>query len=130
MSESISLPLVEAHIERGHEKIFVHVPEHEIDVLKAVHGPSNVFAGNAVDDEIELSSSADDEYQRLQGKYRRINAPDPVHAALAHRGGPAALKEHGFDLTRSAREPAPQAGVRTHKKAKPAAAADKGKAKV
>lgn len=127
MSETITVPLIEAHIERGHDKIVVHVPAHEIDVLKAVHGPANVIAGKEVDDEIELSGSADDEYQRMQRKYKRINAPDPVHVALAHRGGQSALREYGFELNRGAREPAPQAGVRNHKK--PKAAAEKPKAK-
>lgn len=126
MSDTKAFPLINATIERGHDKIGVQVPEHEIDVLKAVHGPTNVIEGDPADDEIELSTSADDEYQRLQRKYKRINGPDPV--GIAYKTGPAGLKEHGFDLSRGTREAAPQAGVRNHKKPK-AKADEKPKAK-
>lgn len=113
-NETVTCLLVEVHIERGRDVLTTLVPKHEVDVLRAVHGPMNVREGDVTDEELELPASADAEFARLQGKYRRINAPDPV--AMAHRGGPAALKEFGFDLSRGNHEPAPQAGIRKHPK--------------
>lgn len=126
MNDTVTLPLVQVHIERGRDVLTTHVPQHEIDVLRAVHGPMNVREGDETDEEITLPSSADAEFQRLQNKYKRVNAPDPV--SIAHRTGPASLKDHGFTMERGQREAAPQAGIRRHGKAKAAESEGKGRA--
>jgi len=114
MNDTVTCKLVEVHIDRGRDVLTTLVPKHEVDVLRAVHGPMNVREGEVTDEELTLPANADQEFGRLQGKYRRVNAPDPV--GMAHRTGPAALKEYGFSLERGQREAAPQAGVRNHKK--------------
>ena len=119
MNDSITCKLVEVHIERGRDVLTVGVPKHEVDVLRAVHGPSNVREIGITDEEIELPNSADAEFQRLQNRYRRVNATDPV--GIAYRIGPRGLEDFGFALGRGAREDAPQSGTRSHKPAKPAA---------
>ena len=120
MSDTITCKLVHVSIERGRDTITTEVPKHEIDVLRAVHGPSNVREGDLSGEELGLSASADAEFQRLQNKYRRVNAPDPVR--MAHPVGAKALEEFGFDLGRGQREAAPQSGSRKHaKKPEPAA---------
>ena len=45
---------------------YPHVPEHEILILQNIHGDSNVYPGETVD---ETALSADDEYERLCSKY-------------------------------------------------------------
>jgi hypothetical protein len=113
-NDTITCRLVDVHIDRGRDVLTTQVPKHEVDVLRAVHGPMNVREGDVTDEELTLPASADAEFARLQGKYRRVNAPDPV--VMAHRTGPAALKEYGFSLDRGPREAAPQAGIRKHPK--------------
>lgn len=119
MNDTITCKLVEVHIERGRDVLTVNVPKHEVDVLRAVHGPANVREGEITDEELELSASADAEFARLQGKYKRVNAPDPV--SIAHRTGARALEDFGFSLGRGTREAAPQAGIRAHKPVKASA---------
>lgn len=46
--------------------IYPQVPEHEILVLQHVHGESNVYPGDVVD---ETALDADREYERLCSKY-------------------------------------------------------------
>lgn len=116
MSDNVTCKLVDVAIERGRDTLTVEVPKHEIDVLRAVHGPSNVVEGDVTDETLELSDSADAEYQRLQNKYRRINGADPVR--VAYPVGPRSLEEFGFELGRGVREEAPQSAARKH--AKPA----------
>ena len=112
MSEIITCKLVDVSIERGRDTITVDVPKHEIDVLRAVHGPSNVREGDLSGEVLELSDSADAEFHRLQNKYRRVNAPDAVR--VAYPLGAKALEEFGFSLGRGIREDAPQSAVRKH----------------
>lgn len=112
MSDNVTCKLVDVSIERGRDTITTKVPKHEIDVLRAVHGPSNVVEGDVTDETLELSDSADAEYQRLQGKYRRINGADPVR--IAYPIGPKSLEEFGFHLGRGTRDEAPQSGARKH----------------
>ena len=114
MSETITCKLVDVSIERGRDTLTINVPKHEIDVLRAVHGPANVREGGITDETLELPAGADAEYQRLQNKYRRVNAPDPVR--VAYPVGPKSLEDFGFDLGRGAREAAPQSGARKHTK--------------
>ncbi|TPG08318.1 hypothetical protein EAH88_11850 [Rhodanobacter glycinis] len=127
MGDTVTCKLVNVSIERGRDTITVEVPKHEIDVLRAVHGPSNVVEGDLSGETLELSDSADAEYQRMQNKYRRANAADPVR--VAYPVGPRSLEEFGFALGRGAREDAPQSGVRTHAKAQEPAAKEKPAAK-
>lgn len=116
MSETITCKLVNVAIERGRDTLTVEVPKHEVDVLRAVHGPANVREGDLSGEELALSNSADAEFQRMQNKYRRVNASDPVR--VAYPVGPKSLEDFGFELGRGAREEAPQSGSRKH--AKPA----------
>jgi hypothetical protein len=125
-NDTVTCILVEVYIDRGRDVLTTLVPKHEVDVLRAVHGPMNVREGEASDEELTLPVSADAEFGRLQGKYRRVNAPDPV--GMAYRTGPAGLKEFGFELGRGSREAAPQAGIRTRGKPKAAAKDEKAKA--
>jgi len=114
VNESITVKLQAVEIERGRETITVEVPAHEVEVLRAVHGPHKVRVTDEHVDDMVLDDSADAEFARLQAKYRRVNTPDFVSAAL--RGGARDLREFGFSLDRAAREAAPMAGVRNHKK--------------
>lgn len=114
MSDTITCKLVEVSIERGRDTLTIEVPKHEIDVLRAVHGLPNVREGDITAETLELSDSADAEFQRLQNKYRRVNAPDPVR--VAYPVGPKSLEVFGFDLGRGPREAVPQAGERKHPK--------------
>jgi hypothetical protein len=116
VTDTITLPLHRVTIDRGRDVLTVEVPEHEIDVLRAVHGVAEVRDLGAGDDEITLDANADAEWNRLQRRYKRINAADPV--IVAYRTGPSGLKARGFALGRGAVEAAPQAGVRKHDKPK------------
>ena len=127
MDDSIICKLVEVHIERGRDVLTVAVPKHEIDVLRAVHGPSNVREVGITAQEVELSNSADAEFARLQNKYRRVNAADPV--GIAYRIGPKGLEDFGFELGRGVREAPAQSGVRTHAPAPAPTAKEKPAAK-
>lgn len=123
MSDTITVALHDITIDRGHEVLTDQVPKHEIDVLRAVHGPAQVQDLGESDEDMALSASADAEWGRLHRKYKRVNAVDPV--PVAYRTGPAALKAFGFELGRGVVEEAPQAGIRKHPKPKP----DKAKPK-
>lgn len=112
--DTLTARLVAVRVERGREVIALDVPKHEVDVLRAVHGPANVHEGAVTDEEMVLPVSADAEITRLQGKYKRINAPDPV--LRAYPTGASALVAFGFELHRGAREEAPMAGIRKHPK--------------
>jgi len=104
--------LIHVEIQRGHDVIVTEVPAHEVDILRAVHGVNNVREGDATGEHVLLADSADAEYLRLQGKYRRINAADPV--GIAHRLGARSLEAFGFALGRGERQAAPQSGFRKH----------------
>ncbi|MEN5115849.1 hypothetical protein ABE488_00730 [Luteimonas sp. TWI662] len=92
---TIVLPLVLVTIDRGEEVITTKVPEHEIPILKVVHGDDAISVEDEeTPEEIELDENADTEFKRLQRKYRRINAPDLVVRAFPT--GPGELKHAGF----------------------------------
>jgi hypothetical protein len=110
----MQVPLVAVTIDRGTTVIATQVPEHEVDVLRAVHGVAEVQTQGDTGDTMPLSKSADDEWARLTRKYKRINSPDPV--SKAYRTGPAALEAFGFHMGRGASQSAPQSGVRVHPK--------------
>ncbi|GAB2619897.1 hypothetical protein [Novilysobacter erysipheiresistens] len=126
MSETITLPLYDVLIgtPRNATTLSAYVPKHEIEVLRAMHGPANVRVQGETDDEIELNVNADAEWSRLFRRYRRLNDANPLN--LAFRAGPSALEAHGFDLGRGRNDPAPQSSVIKHKKP---AKADAKKAK-
>ena len=118
---TITLPLLLVSIDRGTEVITAKVPEHEIPVLKAVHGPDSISVTEEdTGEEIELDENLDSEWRRLQRKYRRINAPDLVVRAFPI--GPHALKPAGFKSVRggASSEPA-RAASRVRPPAKKAA---------
>jgi hypothetical protein len=113
-------------IQRGHDVIVTHVPEHEIDVLRHVHGAVNVRVGDETDEHIELNDHAENELLRLQGKYRRLNSADPV--MRAHPTGAKGLEAFGFARGNASAEGAPQSGNRKHGKPQEVAKANpKGK---
>ena len=108
-------------IDRGSTVLVSEVPEHEIEVLRAVHGRDAVQDMGEVEDDIELNIGADAEWTRLQRCYHRANAPDPV--ARAYPAGSRELERFGFELGR-ANEAAPaQSSFVKHPKPK----VDKGK---
>ena len=121
MTDTITLALHAVEIDRGKTRVTVEVPEHEIRVLRAVHGVAEVQDMGESDDEREFNPNAGAEWDRLVRTYKRPNMPDAVQ--VAYPMGVAALKDAGFtaDGTRTAE--VPQAGVRNHKK--PAAKAAK-----
>lgn len=106
---------VSIHSARGKDVITVQVPEHEIDVLRVIHGDVNVQVEGAADDEIELPASAQAEYLRLSNKYRQPGTADPVRYAFPQ--GARDIAALGFDA-KGAHEAAPQSGVRKHPKPK------------
>lgn len=102
----ITLPLLQVSIERDEETITTQVPEHEIPILKVVHGPDSIsVSDDDTGEEIELDESADSEWRRLQRKYRRINAPDLVLRAFPV--GVDALKPAGFKPGRDGKSTEP-----------------------
>jgi hypothetical protein len=108
-----TLPLVNVSIERGRDTIVTDVPEHEIAILKIVHGEHNVQVNEDADeDEAEFTKDADTEFQRLQAKYRRVNAADPV--TIAYPLGAKSLD--GFTLGRGRHQAAPQSSAVNHAK--------------
>lgn len=92
----ITLPLLLVEIDRNNGTVIpTKVPEHEIPILKVVHGASAVrVLEEDIGEEIELDVGADSEFRRLQRKYRRINAPDLVVRAFPM--GSDQLKPAGF----------------------------------
>lgn len=114
---TITLPLLLVEIDRSNGTIIpTKVPEHEIPILKVVHGASAVrVLEEDVGEEIELDVGADSEFRRLQRKYRRINAPDLVVRAFPM--GAEQLRPAGFKSGSSSEGPA-QSAVRVHPSAK------------
>jgi hypothetical protein len=115
MADTITLPLHNVEIDRGTAVITVEVPEHEIRVLRAVHGVAEVQDKGESDDERDFDANADAEWDRLVRTYKRPNLPDAVQ--IAYPTGSGALKAAGFNTEGSRTKEAPQAGVRNHKKA-------------
>jgi len=77
-TQELQLHEVEIHSARGKDVILTKVPEHEINVLRAVHGPSNIVDRGQTEEVDDFPLSAADELGRLQRKYRRLNDQDPV----------------------------------------------------
>lgn len=108
MSNTITLPLVDVLIIRSNDmQIPARVPEHEIAVLRAVHGSNNVrpLPQEEFPEEAEFSISADQEFGRLQKTYARINDPDRV--LQAYPMGASMLQSFGFQLNRGEYTEAP-----------------------
>ena len=82
MSNTVQCPQVHVLINRGSEVLNVHVPAHEVPILKLVHGSMSVKVKGDSEASITLAANADAEWVRLQRKYRRINSPDPVNIAF------------------------------------------------
>lgn len=108
MSNTITLPLIDVLIIRSNDmQIPARVPEHEIAVLRAVHGSNNVrpLPQEEFPEEAEFSISADQEFGRLQKTYARINDPDRV--LQAYPMGASMLQSFGFQLHRGEYTEAP-----------------------
>lgn len=126
MSEPLSVKIVAATIDRGREVLHVYVPEHEIRVLRAVHGVKEVAVIDPYFEDGELSASAEDEFQRLTRKYHRLNAPNPV--LMAYPAGARDLEREGFSGSVPAQELKVSGGVKLrapNKKAVPGTAKSK-----
>lgn len=73
-SDMAEVPLVRVKIQRDLEHIVTDVFQHEVDILRAVHGEDNVEVLEDVDPGYgELPDNAGAEYKRLQNKYDRRN---------------------------------------------------------
>ena len=81
MTDTITLPLHNVEIDRGTAVITVEVPEHEIRVLRAVHGVAEVPDKGESDDERDFDANADAEWDRLVRTYKRPNMQDAVQIA-------------------------------------------------
>lgn len=92
--DRLTFETVACLVDRGHNKLRVEVPQHEIAVLRAVHGQLEVKIIETDVDEIELEASAEAEWDRLVRTYARIGAPDPVRFVWPE--GPMALEKYGF----------------------------------
>lgn len=126
MSESLSVKIVAATIDRGREVLHVYVPEHEVRVLRAVHGLKEVAVIDPYFEDGELSASAEDEFQRLTRKYHRLNAPNPV--LMAYPAGARDLEREGFSGAIAATVATVSGGVKLrepNKKAVPGTAKSK-----
>lgn len=112
MPDILKLPQIHAHIQRGSEAIPVHVPRHELRVLRAVHGPHNVREVGDSRYSVTLEANADAEFARLTRKYFSPNKPNAV--LIAYPIGPSALEGFGFGLDRAPIDEEPQAEVIDH----------------
>jgi len=90
----VTLEVVACLVDRGQNKLRVEVPQHEVSVLRAVHGGAEVRIIETDVDEVELESSAEAEWDRLTRAYARVGAADPVRFVWPE--GPAALERYGF----------------------------------
>lgn len=107
--------LVCVEITRNKEGIRLSVPEHEVRVLRAMHGDINtaIICEIPQEDEVaELPLSAEAEIGRLTRRYAR-GEDDPVVRAFPN--GPLDLERYGF-VSGSKQEDAPTHGGRNHKK--------------
>lgn len=114
-THSVSLFNVQLSSARGQDVISVQVPEHEIKVLRVIHG-GNVHVNGDAGDSIDLPMSSADEYGRLQRKYRQPGSADPVRHAFPQ--GPQDLGRFGFDA-RGQAAVIPQSSVKNHRKPAP-----------
>lgn len=102
----------QVEIRRGHEKIHVDVPQHEVLVLRVVHRPEHVSVLGPAKRKLQMDESIGAEWARLQRKYRIPNGADPV--ARAFPLGPAMLEEFGFGGGETAAPQQEGAGVIDH----------------
>lgn len=113
MSNTVQCPQVHVLINRGSEVLNVHVPAHEVPILKLVHGSMSVKVKGDSEESITLDANADAEWVRLQRKYRRINSPDPV--GIVYPMGPTQFEAAGFAHTGAPPEEAPRSAERNAK---------------
>ena len=75
--QTVELPLIPVHIQRARDELHVEVPEHEIAVLRAVHG--NVRKVPAKEYVLEtFDANANAELGRLARKYATAGGANPV----------------------------------------------------
>lgn len=91
---NITTEVVRCLVDRGRSVIRVDVPKHEVAVLRAVHGGSEVRVIEQDVDEVELEASAEAEWDRLNRTYKRTGGGDPLRAVWPE--GPTALERFGF----------------------------------
>lgn len=96
----ITLDLVGVQIDRGKTVICKAVPEHEVRVLKAMHGAGKVTKTELAADmepTADYYANAHMEFGRLENCYR---SKDGSPVALAFPGGAEDLVAFGFELGR------------------------------
>lgn len=95
---TIEVKLVCVQIQRNHEVINSTVPEHEVRILKAMHGPDNVKVVAELDPEVEAKSLDDgpaNELLRLHRLYTH-KGQDRSPVDVAYPGGELDLERYGF----------------------------------
>ena len=94
----LELKLVCVQIQSNKEVINVTVPEHEIRVLQAMHGPSNIRKVAELDPDVEsfdVDDSAEREIARLDARYQHNGQQrNPVDVAFPSRE--LSLVAYGF----------------------------------
>lgn len=121
MTDTTPVRVQTVEIDRGKDTLVTQVPEHEVEVLRVVHGPANIRVIEDDTDMLDMDASGEGEILRLQNVYKRVNAPDPVR--IAFPGGARDLP--GFN--RSAAKEVVMSHVVDHKKAAKKAAAKTAK---
>lgn len=125
---TLELKLVCVQIQRNKDVVNVTAPEHEVRVLKAMHGPDNVRQVAELDPEVEsydVDDNADAELGRLDRKYRHNGQrANPVDVAFPGRDRDPLLASYGF-RSGIAMEEAPQSMTRVRKPPKKKAAEKK-----
>jgi hypothetical protein len=90
---SLTLPLHRVLVDRERAKYVKDLPEHEITVLRAVHGPQNVITQASNVGQAEFDPDPELEYDRLARTYRRTGGQDPMRVFVE---GPESLRRYGF----------------------------------
>ena len=112
--DSLTLKLLNLDIDRGRDVLTVAVPEHEMRVLRVVHGDDKVRRSAVQEgDEQDFDASADAEYDRLTRKYHRVNSADLVR--IAYPNGALQLVDFGFVIGREGASKPPAALVKKNR---------------
>lgn len=110
------VPLVRVKVQRDLEHIVTDVFQHEVDILRAVHGEDNIEV--IAEEEVgygELPDSATAEFERLRNKYDRKNFK--VIAQLFPRGVADVAQASGLSNKTSGKK-ASQADITIRKPAR------------
>lgn len=93
--DTVTLDLFDVEVRRSAtDTVVATVPEHEIPILRALHGPKRVTKIEGAVDQRDYPASAEGEFNRLLKSYYRVNSSNPVERV--YRDGPEELEEFGF----------------------------------